>query len=90
MTSTRKRLFAVLGITVAVAVVSHFLGGDSNAAIDISYYIFWGLPLVCLTTIGMGLLCLSSGRRELGLWLVFTPAIAAPMFYFFVVFLCGQ
>jgi hypothetical protein len=68
------RLFALLGVVVAVVIISHILASDSD---DIKFYIFWGFLAVCLASFITGFITFFLRKKELGLWLILTPCIVA-------------
>ena len=82
MTSTRIKLFAAFGVTVAVAIISHFLASDTHD--DINFFIFWGLLALCLTSFIMGFICLFMRFIKLGICLIVIPCIVFPAFFWVV------
>jgi hypothetical protein len=75
MTNKQMRLFALLGVAIALSVISYFFKSDTSVAQDTSEEIFMGFVAISPISILIGFIAFFSKKKELGLWLIFTPCI---------------
>jgi hypothetical protein len=71
----QKRLLALLGVAVALAIISYIFESDTSVARNMRDMIFMGLVAISPASIITGFVAFLWKKKELGLWLILTPCI---------------
>ena len=75
-------MFALLGVAVALAVLSCLLASDTSFADNVKGDIFWVLLAVCPASFITGFIALFTKKKELGLWLILTSCVVASALFY--------